>query len=246
MHRTRTTRLAAGSPSWASSSRRARRAADQRAPSAGCGRARRRAPAPATRAPSRSPSTRGSAPRPTSRSSAACSRTSSATRSRRATLAEEVAWQGFETGEVDAILENWGHPDLEKLYITDKKVAQDAGPNGVDRDHRLVRPASGWRRSTPTSSTGTTSTSTPSCSRRPSPATRASSSPATRRSSRTTRRSSRTWTSNFKVVYSGSEAASITAFQQADRAEDAAARLLLRRRSGSTAEIKLVKVNLPA
>ena len=47
------------------------------------------------------------------------------------TLAEEVAWQGFDTGEVDVILENWGHPDLEKTYITDKKVAQDAGPNGI-------------------------------------------------------------------------------------------------------------------
>ena len=46
-------------------------------------------------------------------------------------LAEEVAWQGFETGEVDVILENWGHPDLEKIYITDKKVAEDAGPNGI-------------------------------------------------------------------------------------------------------------------
>ena len=47
------------------------------------------------------------------------------------TLAEEVAWQGFDTGEVDVILENWGHPDLEKTYMADKKVAQDAGPNGV-------------------------------------------------------------------------------------------------------------------
>jgi glycine betaine/proline transport system substrate-binding protein len=47
------------------------------------------------------------------------------------TLAEEVAWQGFDTGEVDVILENWGHPKLEKTYIADKKVAQDAGPNGV-------------------------------------------------------------------------------------------------------------------
>lgn len=46
-------------------------------------------------------------------------------------IAEEVAWPGFETGETDVILENWGHPDLEKTYITDKKVAQDAGPNGV-------------------------------------------------------------------------------------------------------------------
>ena len=47
-------------------------------------------------------------------------------------LAEEVAWPGFETGEIDVILENWGHPDLEKTYITDKGVAQDAGLNGVD------------------------------------------------------------------------------------------------------------------
>ena len=47
------------------------------------------------------------------------------------TLAEEVAWQGFDTGEVDVILENWGHPDLEKHYITDTKLATDAGPNGV-------------------------------------------------------------------------------------------------------------------
>ena len=47
------------------------------------------------------------------------------------TLAEEIAWQGFDTGEVDVILENWGHPDLEKKYITDTKKATDAGPNGV-------------------------------------------------------------------------------------------------------------------
>ena len=47
------------------------------------------------------------------------------------TLAEELAWQGFDTGEVDVILENWGHPDLEKKYITDTKLATDAGPNGV-------------------------------------------------------------------------------------------------------------------
>lgn len=46
-------------------------------------------------------------------------------------LAEEIAWPGFETGEIDVILENWGHPDLEQTYITEKGVAQDAGPNGV-------------------------------------------------------------------------------------------------------------------
>ena len=47
------------------------------------------------------------------------------------TLAEEVAWQGFETGDVDVILENWGHPALEKKYIQETKLATDAGAMGV-------------------------------------------------------------------------------------------------------------------
>jgi glycine betaine/proline transport system substrate-binding protein len=47
------------------------------------------------------------------------------------TLAEEVAWQGFDTGQVDVILENWGHPELEKHYIQDTKLATDAGAMGV-------------------------------------------------------------------------------------------------------------------
>jgi glycine betaine/proline transport system substrate-binding protein len=47
------------------------------------------------------------------------------------TLAEEIAWQGFQTGEVDVILENWGHPELEKKYIETDKLAVDAGPMGV-------------------------------------------------------------------------------------------------------------------
>ena len=45
-------------------------------------------------------------------------------------LKEEVSWQGFETGQVDAVLENWGHEDLAKTYITTKKVAVDFGPTG--------------------------------------------------------------------------------------------------------------------
>lgn len=45
-------------------------------------------------------------------------------------LDEQVAWQGFSTGEVDAVLENWGHEDLAKKYITEQKVAQDAGQTG--------------------------------------------------------------------------------------------------------------------
>ena len=45
-------------------------------------------------------------------------------------LKEDVSWQGLESGEVDVILENWGHPDLEKIYIDEKKIAQDAGQTG--------------------------------------------------------------------------------------------------------------------
>ncbi|NJC72648.1 ABC transporter substrate-binding protein [Planosporangium thailandense] len=45
-------------------------------------------------------------------------------------LKEEIAWQGFGTGEVDAILENWGHDDLKKKYIDDQKTAVEAGSTG--------------------------------------------------------------------------------------------------------------------
>ena len=45
-------------------------------------------------------------------------------------LKEEVAWQGFGSGEVDTVIENWGHDDLKKKYIDGNKSAQNAGPNG--------------------------------------------------------------------------------------------------------------------
>ncbi|BCJ49790.1 glycine/betaine-binding protein [Actinoplanes sp. NBRC 14428] len=45
-------------------------------------------------------------------------------------LKEEISWQGFETGEVDVVLENWGHDDLKKTYIQEKKVAVEVGPTG--------------------------------------------------------------------------------------------------------------------
>jgi glycine betaine/proline transport system substrate-binding protein len=45
-------------------------------------------------------------------------------------LSEQISWQGFPTGEVDAILENWGHDDLAKQYITDQKTAVDLGSQG--------------------------------------------------------------------------------------------------------------------
>jgi glycine betaine/proline transport system substrate-binding protein len=45
-------------------------------------------------------------------------------------LKEEISWQGFESGDVDVILENWGHDDLKKTYIEEKKVAVEVGPTG--------------------------------------------------------------------------------------------------------------------
>lgn len=45
-------------------------------------------------------------------------------------LNEQIAWQGFGSGEVDVIIENWGHEELAKQYITEQAVAVDAGPTG--------------------------------------------------------------------------------------------------------------------
>ncbi len=40
---------------------------------------------------------------------------------------EEVGWQGMAAGTTDTIVENWGHPDLVKKYITQQKTVMDAG-----------------------------------------------------------------------------------------------------------------------
>lgn len=45
-------------------------------------------------------------------------------------LKEEVAWQGMASGSVDTVVENWGHADLTKKYITDGKTVEDAGLTG--------------------------------------------------------------------------------------------------------------------
>ncbi len=45
-------------------------------------------------------------------------------------LKEEVAWQGFGSGEVDVVIENWGHEDLKKKYIEEQGTAVEVGPNG--------------------------------------------------------------------------------------------------------------------
>jgi glycine betaine/proline transport system substrate-binding protein len=47
-------------------------------------------------------------------------------------LKEDVSWQGFGTGEVDVVIEDWGHPDLEKKFFADSGdgSATDMGPTG--------------------------------------------------------------------------------------------------------------------
>ena len=43
---------------------------------------------------------------------------------------EQISWQGFASGSVDVVLENWGHPELISLYIHQLHVAQLAGQTG--------------------------------------------------------------------------------------------------------------------
>lgn len=44
--------------------------------------------------------------------------------------AEGDSWKHLAAGKVDVILESWGHDDLKKVYIDEKKVAVEAGLTG--------------------------------------------------------------------------------------------------------------------
>ncbi|WP_217554257.1 ABC transporter substrate-binding protein [Streptomyces sp. GbtcB6] len=44
---------------------------------------------------------------------------------------EVPAWDALSQGRVDAILEDWGHPDQEKRYVEEKKTISRAGDLGV-------------------------------------------------------------------------------------------------------------------
>ncbi|MFI8287685.1 glycine/betaine ABC transporter substrate-binding protein [Streptomyces sp. ms191] len=44
---------------------------------------------------------------------------------------EVPAWDALSQGRVDAILEDWGHPDQEKRYVDDKKTIVPGGDLGV-------------------------------------------------------------------------------------------------------------------
>lgn len=45
-------------------------------------------------------------------------------------LTEDASWEGLNAGSVDVILETWGHDDLRKKYIDDRKVAVELGLTG--------------------------------------------------------------------------------------------------------------------
>ncbi len=49
-------------------------------------------------------------------------------------LDEQVSWKGFGNGTVDVVIENWGHPELEKKYFAGEGdgTGQDAGLTGND------------------------------------------------------------------------------------------------------------------
>ncbi|MBC2874747.1 MULTISPECIES: ABC transporter substrate-binding protein [Streptomyces] len=44
---------------------------------------------------------------------------------------EVPAWDALSQGRVDAIMEDWGHPEQEKRYVSDKKTVADGGDLGV-------------------------------------------------------------------------------------------------------------------
>jgi glycine betaine/proline transport system substrate-binding protein len=48
-------------------------------------------------------------------------------------LKEDVSWQGFGTGEVDIVIEDWGHPDLEAKFFAEQGdgSAMNVGPLGA-------------------------------------------------------------------------------------------------------------------
>jgi glycine betaine/proline transport system substrate-binding protein len=43
---------------------------------------------------------------------------------------EQESWKNLAAGRVDVILENWGHDDLKKVYIDERKIAVEAGLTG--------------------------------------------------------------------------------------------------------------------
>lgn len=43
---------------------------------------------------------------------------------------EEPAWEAMSQGTLDAVIENWGHEDLKKKYVEERKTLVTGGPTG--------------------------------------------------------------------------------------------------------------------
>jgi glycine betaine/proline transport system substrate-binding protein len=55
-------------------------------------------------------------------------------------LDEQVSWKGFGSGAVDVVIENWGHPELQKKYMADKGGDGSALNAGLTGNNGVI----GW------------------------------------------------------------------------------------------------------
>jgi glycine betaine/proline transport system substrate-binding protein len=159
-------------------------------------------------------------------------------------LDEQVSWQGFGTGEIDAILENWGHEDLAKKYITEQKVAEDAGQTGnigkigwyippwLAKEHPDILDWNNLNKYADLFKTSESGGKGQVLDGDPGFVTNDAA-------------LVKNLNLNFKVVYSGSEAALITTFRQAEQTKKAVIGYFYEPQ-WFLSEVPLVKVNLPA
>jgi len=158
-------------------------------------------------------------------------------------LKEEIAWQGFGTGEVDAVVENWGHPDLKKKYIEQQKTAVEAGPTGNEgligwyvppwmaekypdiTDYKNLNKYASMFKTSESGGKGQLLDGDPSF--------------VTNDAALV-----KNLNLDFKVVYAGSETALITAFRQAE-AKKTPVMAYFYEPQWFLAELKLARVNLP-
>jgi glycine betaine/proline transport system substrate-binding protein len=159
-------------------------------------------------------------------------------------LKEEVAWQGFGTGEVDVVLENWGHDDLKQKYIEGQKTAVAVGSTGNKGVIGWYVPPwmaqqypdiTDWNNLNKYASLFKTSESGGQGQLLDGDPSFVTNDEALVKNLKL----------NFKVVYAGSEAALITAFRQAEQQKKPLIGYFYEPQWFFN-EVKLVKVNLPA
>jgi glycine betaine/proline transport system substrate-binding protein len=158
-------------------------------------------------------------------------------------LKEEIAWQGFGTGEVDVVIENWGHDDLKQKYVQDQKTAVEFGSTGNKGVIGWYVPPwlaqqypdiTDWKNLNKYASLFKTSESGNQGQLLDGDPSFVTNDEALVKNLKL----------NYKVVYSGSEAAIITAFRQAE-AQKKPLLAYFYEPQWFFNELKLVKVNLP-